>query len=305
MTSADGRRLDVAVVVVTYNSERHIESLLDSLPSALGDLSSTTVVVDNGSTDSTRAILAERSDCVVVHSTNVGYAAGVNLGVRRAQPADSILVLNPDTTLDPGAVPAMRAVLDRPRVGIVAPLTLEADGRLSPTIRREPTLPRIVGLSFTGLAAFTERVEDPRAYGHEHPVDWAVGSVLLVSARCYDALGGLDESYFLYSEETEFCLRARDQGWLTVFTPTARVMHIGGGSGESQRTHTMQSLNQLRLYRRRKGPLRAWPYYGFTVLREVRWALRGVPFARGTIRALLRPHLRPAELDCGPGLLPR
>ena len=67
---------------------------------------------------------------------------------------------------------------------------------------------RVGGMSFTGWAAFTERIEDPREYETEHEVEWAVGAILLVDATCYRALGGMDESYFLYSEETDFSLRA-------------------------------------------------------------------------------------------------
>lgn len=218
----------VAAVVVTYNSERDIDGLLDSVPAAMGGLDHSLVVVDNGSTDGTLDVLGARTDCIVVRSTNVGYAAGINRAVAAAGEARSILILNPDATLDPGSVPAMLAVLERPGVGIVAPRVREADGRLSPTIRRRPTLARVGGLSFTGLDAFSERVEDPDEYLVEHDVDWAVGAILLVDRQCYAALGGLDESFFLYSEETDFCLRARDAGWSTRYTPDAGAVHVGG-----------------------------------------------------------------------------
>ena len=69
---------------------------------------------------------------------------------------------------------------------------------------------RVGGLSFTGLAAFTERIGDPQEYETEHEVEWAVGAILLVDATCYCSLGGMDESYFLYSEETDLSLRAKD-----------------------------------------------------------------------------------------------
>ena len=68
-------------------------------------------------------------------------------------------------------------------------------------------------------------------------------------------MNGLDESYFLYSEETDLSLRAKDAGWATVYTPNAGAVHIGGGSGESSTTHTMKMLNRIRLYRRRRGPI--------------------------------------------------
>jgi GT2 family glycosyltransferase len=302
MTTAS---VDVAAVVVTYNSERHVAALLDSLPASMGALSYSVVVVDNGSTDATLGLLEGRADCVVVRSTNDGYAAGMNRGVRSSPEAEAILVLNPDAVLDAGAVPAMLSSLRRPGVGIVAPRVREEDGTLSPTLRRGPTMARVGGLSFTGLPVFTERIEDAAQYETEHEVDWAVGAILLIAAACYGALGGMDESYFLYSEETDFSLRARDAGWSTVYTPTAGAMHIGGGSGESATTHTMKILNRVRVYRRRRGTVLASVYFGLTVLTEVRRAVLGHGKSWPTLRALVRPSERPVALCASDSLLPR
>lgn len=296
---------EVAAVVVTYNSARHVDALLDSLPAAFGDVPYTTVVVDNGSTDETLALLRRRGDCTVVESVNDGYGAGMNRAVRHSPEAADVLVLNPDVELDAESVPRMLSVLRRPGVGIVAPRTREADGSLSPTLRREPTLARAGGLSFTGLPLLAERIEDPRAYVTEHPVDWAVGAIWLVERECFDALGGFDESYFLYSEETDFALRARDRGWLSVYAPDAGGMHVGGGSGTSHATHTMQMLNRVRLIRRRRGTPAAWTYYAVTLLVELRRGLLGHRASWPTLRALVRPSLRPAALGASDAVLPR
>jgi len=292
-------------VVVTYNSADHVAELLDSIPSAMGALTYSVVVVDNGSSDTTVELLEGRSDCITVRSINDGYAAGMNRAVRASVSAEAILILNPDAALDSGSVPAMLEVLRKPGVGVVAPRVREADGSLSPTLRRGPTMGRVGGLSFTGWPAFTERIEEPAAYETEHEVEWAVGAILLVDHRCYDRLGGLDESYFLYSEETDFSLRAKDAGWATVYTPSAGAMHIGGGSGESATTHTMKQLNRIRLYRRRAGTMRAWAYYGITVLMEVRRALLGHDKSWPTVRALVRPSQRPPALHASDSILPR
>ncbi len=292
-------------MVVTYNSADHIVELLDSIPAAMGGLTYSVVVVDNGSSDSTLEILDQRTDCLTVRSTNDGYAAGMNRAVRASEPADAILILNPDATLDPGAVPAMREVLRKPGVGIVAPRVREADGSLSPTLRRGPTMGRVGGLSFTGWPIFTERIEEPSAYESEHEVEWAVGAILLIDNECYERLHGMDESYFLYSEETDFSLRAKDAGWATVYTPAAGAMHVGGGSGESATTHTMKQLNRIRLYRRRRGTLPAYAYYGMTVLSEIRRAVLGHDKSWPTVRALVRPSLRPPALNANDSILPR
>ncbi|GAA1978791.1 glycosyltransferase family 2 protein [Microbacterium pumilum] len=297
--------VDIAAVVVTYNSERHITDLLDSLPAAMGELTYSTVVVDNGSHDGTLEILDARQDCIVVRSTNDGYAAGMNRAVRRSPDASAILILNPDASLDAECVPRMLQVLRKPGIAVVAPRVREEDGSLSPTLRRGPTMGRVGGLSFTGWPVFTERIEDPREYEAEHEIDWAVGAILLVDAECYTKLGGMDESYFLYSEETDFSLRAKDAGWATVYTPAAGAMHVGGGSGESSVTHTMKILNRVRLYRRRSGTFLASIYMALTVLTEVRRAMLGHDKSWPTVRALVVPSARPAPLGANDTFLPR
>lgn len=295
----------VTTVIVTHNSADHIIDLLRSLPMALAEVPHSVVVVDNGSSDDTVDLVAAWDDVLLVRSLNTGFAAGVNKGVRAGASSGPILVLNPDATVSADAVPAMLEVLRQPRVGLVAPLMREADGSLSPSIRRAPTLLRAGGLSFTQNALFAERVEDPEAYAEQRDVDWAVGAALLISRSCYDALDGFDESYFLYSEETDFCLRARDLGWRTVFTPSAEVMHIGGGSGESAVTHTMKMVNRVRLYARRHGGVRSVCYFAIATLTELRRAVLGHSASWTALRALLRPRLRPAELNASGSLIPR
>ncbi|WP_051973035.1 glycosyltransferase family 2 protein [Cryobacterium sp. MLB-32] len=303
--TTEPQHVDVAAVVVTYNSTRHVGDLLDSLPAAFAGLTYSVVVVDNDSTDGTPELLARRPDCTVIRASNDGYAAGINRAVLDSPEAATILILNPDATLDPDSVPRMLEVLRRrPGAGIIAPRVREEDGSLSPTLRRGPTLGRVGGLSFTGLPVFTERIEIRSEYQNEHEVDWAVGAVLLVDRHCFDALAGLDESFFLYSEETDFSLRARDAGWSTVYTPRAGAMHIGGGSGESAATHTMQMLNRIRIYRRRTGTLRAWLYFSLTIVVELRRAILGQRMSWTTVRALLRPSRRPPQLSASAALLP-
>lgn len=295
----------VIAVVVTYNSRDHVGDLLDSLPIAFAGQPYQVVVVDNGSSDATAEMVEARGDARVIRSFNAGFAGGINRGVAEAESNCPILVLNPDATLAKGSVPAMLKVLDKPGVGIVAPRMLEADGSLSPSLRRAPTLGRAGGLSFTGLPRFAERIESPSEYQTEHEVDWAVGAVMLIRAECFAELGGFDESFFLYSEETDFCLRARDRGWRTVYTPAAEVMHIGGGSGESAATHTMKMVNRVRIYGRRHGRVLTWIYFWLVVATELRRGILGHRRSWETVRALLHPSLRPRELGAGDSLLPR
>jgi N-acetylglucosaminyl-diphospho-decaprenol L-rhamnosyltransferase len=296
---------DVAVVIVTYNSAHVIGDLLDSLPKALDGLTADIVVVDNGSSDETTGLVAAHGTCRLVRSANVGYAGGINRGVREALPAQAILVLNPDVRLQPGSLPPLLAAAQEPQVGIAAPRILTPEGKLHLSLRREPTLPRALGLTRTRLPVFSEYVHNPAAYSRPRIVDWALGAALLMSRECYDALGGWDESFFLYSEETDLCLRARDAGLLTRYEPESVAVHIGGQSGRSHRTHAMQVINRVRLYRRRHGAPASWAYYWLVVANQVSRAARGHRESWHAAVALLRPQRRPAELGCPGRRMPR
>ncbi len=296
---------DVAVVVVTYNSAPVVGALLDSLPAALDGLTADVVVVDNGSTDATCDLLRTRSDCRLLASTNTGYAGGINRGVQHAHDAAAYLVLNADVRLDAGSVRRLLEPLGRPGVGLSAPRIRSTAGALHHSLRREPTLARALGLSRLRVPALSEYVQEEDAYDRPGAVDWALGAVLAVSADCAREVGDWDESYFLYSEETDFCLRARDRGFATWFTPAATAVHVGGASGRDDHTHTLQIVNRVRLYRRRAGAAAGAAYFALTVLAELSWLVRGHQESRASIRALLLPSSRPAVLGCADRLVPR
>ena len=297
-------RPELDIVVVTYNSAQFVESLLDSIPAALGAISAQVTVVDNGSADDTVEILASRDDCRVIRSANLGYAAGINRGVREGGGADAILVLNPDTRLYEGSIAPMLKTLQLPGTGIVAPRLLSGAGKLELSLRREPSLLRSLGLTRTHLPVLSELVQEPARYTQAHEVDWATGAVLMMSRECFNALGGWDESFFLYSEETDFSLRASDIGLATRFEPDSVASHVGGGSGRNRKTQAMLVINRVRLYRRRHDIIATWCYYLLTLAREASWALRVSAESAHAAACLVRPSLRPAELRCSKELLP-
>jgi N-acetylglucosaminyl-diphospho-decaprenol L-rhamnosyltransferase len=301
--------VDLAIVIVTYNSRHVIEALLDSLPLAVGSLTSHVVVVDNDSTDGTAELVEQRGDCVVVRSTNDGYSAGINRGCAAARPARATLILNPDVRLVPGAAAVMfdcaRTITDVSRnIGIVAPQIRDEHGRLHRSLRREPTLLRALGLTRSNLPALSEYVGREREYLRSTNVDWALGAALLITAECRAAVGDWDESFFLYSEETDFCRRARAAGFVIRYEPTAVAVHIGAQSGVSDDIHSMQILNRVRDYTRRHGTVASWSYFGLAILNEA-YRIPREQRHRHAVVALLRPGRRPRQLDCSHQLLPR
>lgn len=294
----------LAVIVVAYNSASCIADLLDGLPAALGDVPAVAVVVDNGSSDGTLELVRSRGDVLVVANTNTGYAAGINRGAAEVPDASAYLILNPDLTVRPGCIPPLLEALEAPGVGIAAPRVEDETGALVPSLRREPSLGRASGLAWTGKAALSEYVTDPAAYTSSHTADWALGAALAVSRACADAVGEWDESFFLYSEETDYCLRARELGFATRFVPQSTVVHSAGGSGRNDATHVMQIVNRVRLYARRNPGWRAGVYWGLNVISEITWILRGHRQSRASVLALLRPSLRPVQLGCSDRLIP-
>lgn len=304
--------IDVAVVVVTFDSAAHLDGLLGTLDGALGGLRARVLFVDNRSTDDTVARLRARPGVeVVAQPANRGYAAAVNVGLERTRDAPAVLVLNPDVTLGAGSVRALLATSREPGVGIVVPQMRTPSGQVYPSLRREPTVGRALGAALLGgrraarFPALSETIGDQRAYGVRHDVDWATGAAMLVTRACADATGSWDESFFLYSEETDFAERARRAGFRVVYEPAAVVTHAGGEGMSSPRLRSMLTINRLRYYRRRHGPLRSAAFYSALLANELSRGALGDRAALAACRALLLPGHRPPELACSQRLLPR
>jgi N-acetylglucosaminyl-diphospho-decaprenol L-rhamnosyltransferase len=245
-----------AIVIVSYNSARHIEALLDSIPAAAQGLATRCVVVDNGSTDGTMAILRARRDVTVVEAgANLGYAGAINLARKLLSHAGPCAVLNPDLVLEAGAIARLYRALDAPDVGIAVPKLLSADGRLYLSLRREPSPGRALGDALFGRHLprrpgwLSETIRDHRAYDSGRDVAWAGGAAWLVSGACDDAVGDWDEGrFFLYGEDTDFAARARARGYRVRYVPQARVRHEGGGSGRSPDLAALMAVNRVRYY---------------------------------------------------------
>lgn len=299
----------VAVVIVTYNSSKLLPDLVRSLSAGLGNLKWHLTVVDNASADDSVAQARRLAPQALIVETgrNAGYAAGINAGVLAAPPHSCILVLNPDVRLLPDCVPALIPALRKPGTGIAVPHLVDRNGARIDTQRREPSVIHTLADTLLGarragrIPGLGEVVTDERCYQHETLVDWAEGSTLLMSKACWDACGPWDESFFLYSEETDFALRSRDAGFATRYTPTARAVHLEGDSGQSPALWALLNLNRVRLYRRRRGPVPAALYWVVLVLREASRAALGRAVNRAALRALLNPTKMRAA--AGPNLV--
>jgi GT2 family glycosyltransferase len=304
--------IDIAVIVVTFNSAAHVDRLLASLDAALGDLRARLVVVDNHSTDDTVARLRSHGRAeVLTQPDNRGYAAAINVGLERTHGAPAVLVLNPDLALRAGSIPRLMAASQERGVGIVVPQIRTPDGTIFRSLRREPTVGRALGTAVMGgrvaglFPRLSETVGDDKSYLERRDVDWATGAAMLVTRECADATGPWDESFFLYSEETDFAGRARSAGFRILYEPMAVVTHTGGDSMTSPRLRSMLVVNRLRYFRRRHGRLRTAAFFAAVLWNELTRGAFGNQAARVAARALISPRARPMELACSNRLLPR
>jgi GT2 family glycosyltransferase len=306
--------IHIAVVVVTYNSAHLLADLLGSLQEGLGGLRWRLVIADNASADGSAETARRLSPEAIVVETgrNGGYAAGINAGVAAALAAapdlDAVLVLNPDVRLEPGCGVALARELalpddglpddglpddGLPGVGVAVPRLVDAEGRLIASMRGAPSLLRafadaVVGANRAGRVRWAgEIVADPAEYELGQDTDWAEGSTQLISAECWRACGPWDESYFLYSEETEFHLRARDRGFRVRFVPAARAVHLGGESTTSPGLWTLLVANRVRLFTARRGRVQGAAYWLMVLARECSRALLGKQTSRRAVRTLV------------------
>jgi N-acetylglucosaminyl-diphospho-decaprenol L-rhamnosyltransferase len=287
----------VAVVVVTYNSERLLGDLFASFDEGLRGVRWHLTVADNASADGTVPTLRRLAPTatIVEMGRNAGYAAGINAAVRASAPHSAILVLNPDVRLMPGCVAELLGAL-RPGTGLVVPKLVDGESKLIESLRREPTVLRAWGDALLGARragrhpALGEVVTDRRCYEKESVTDWAEGSTQLISLECWLRCSPWDESFFMYSEETDFGLRARDASLVTRYVPTARAVHLEGGSGQSPGLWTLLMLNRVRLFRRRNGRISTAAYWGALVSREASRAVLGKATSRAAVKALINPH---------------
>jgi N-acetylglucosaminyl-diphospho-decaprenol L-rhamnosyltransferase len=229
-------------VVVTYNSARWIGHCLDSLEPT------PTVVVDNASRDKTiEAIGTGRASVRVLRKTeNGGYAVAVNAGAALA-PDDDIFIVNPDVTVPPGGIGALEAYLaEHPSVAIAVPRLVYSDGSPQESIRRFPNplalLARrvpLVARSGPGRRALARYLYAGHDTSSPRPVEWALGAAMLVRRAAWSEVGGMNERFFLYGEDTDWCYRMWKARWEVHVVPEVVMQH--DYRRESRRTFDLRA----------------------------------------------------------------
>jgi N-acetylglucosaminyl-diphospho-decaprenol L-rhamnosyltransferase len=255
----------LVIAIVTHNSLEELRRFFPALAHVANELDVPVVAVDNASEDGSVAFLESSGSGLVLrrNTQNLGYAAAVNQAFAAAPDCD-VLLLNPDVEITEAAqIQEMHSFLNRqPRAAVVAPKLIAPDGSVQSSARPFPSVAAMAAhSSWIGRVGLWKRAEERYLRVPEGPdpcrVDWAIGAAMLIRRLSFEEVGGWDTGFFLYLEDTDFCMRCRRAGWETWYLPSVGLQHLhprdsdsasGGVHRSPARRHHVRSA--LRFFRR-------------------------------------------------------
>jgi GT2 family glycosyltransferase len=255
--------IDISVVIVAWNARKYLELCLQSVEETLPRRRTEVLVVDNASVDGSPEMVETRFPLVklIRSGDNLGFAKGNNLALQQCR-GRYIALVNPDVVVLPGCLDALADFLDKnPDVGNVGPRVFYPDMSQQSTCRRFPTLWNNF-CSATGLAT---TFRNSRLFAGEHmfyfphdrtqAVNVLVGCFWMMRREAVVTVGGLDEGFFMYGEDVDWCRRCWKSGWQVVFFPGAQAIHYGGRSaaGDPVRFAVVQLRSVLRFWHMHHG----------------------------------------------------
>jgi len=247
----------ITVIVLTYNTRNLVLQCVRKFYPRAFSLGWQIIVVDNGSTDDTASAVTETFPAVefIRSDRNLGFAGGNNLGLRQAK-GRTIILMNSDVLAEAEVLQASAdALWARPDTGVLSPRLLTPDGKPQPfAFGDDPTLGYLLlrGLkTLLGLGPM-------HRWDVEHPVEvgWVSGACMLVRREAVEQAGLLDERFFLYFEDNDWCLRMREVGWRVVYDPRFAVVHLGGASlPERSLANRLYYQSLIHFYEKHYGPM--------------------------------------------------
>jgi len=301
MTSGPGQ-VDVSVIIVSWNVVEWLIPCLASVREGWGALRGEIIVVDNGSADGTpeRVRAAFPEVRLWVNPVNRGFPAANNQGMALAR-GRYFFLLNPDTRVLDRAIESLVAFAEaHPEAGVVGPQLLNPDGTVQSSRRRFPTFWTALFES-TWWQPYAPRGLLRRYYVLDRPddavqeVDWVTGAAMLVRREAAEQVGPMDEGFFMYAEELDWCRRMRAAGWRVFYFPHAKVIHYGGRSSDQVPAlqHLAFQRSKIRYFRKYHGAAAAAALRAF-LIGQYLWqiGLEGGKAALGHKRAMRRERLR-------------
>ncbi len=243
------RKIDLSIIILNYNTRELLRDCLNSIKkSKLNNYSYEIIVVDNASTDGSARMVEEEFEEVklIINRKNLGFAAGNNRGFQKAK-GKYVLLLNPDTIIQPETLKTMIAFMEEnPKVGAATCRVELPDGRLDDACHRGFPTPWNAFAYFSGLAKIFPKFKPFTGYtlthlplDKTHEIDSGVGAFLMIRSKIGKELNWLDEDYFWYGEDLDFCYRLREKGWQVMFVPKTKIIHYKGVSSGMKR-HTQK-----------------------------------------------------------------
>lgn len=230
----------LSICIVSYQTRSYLQACLRSIYEHPPEGAYEVIIVDNHSNDGTLEMLGNEFPQVIIieNATNLGYTAPMNQALRKGQ-GKYLLQLNPDTIIHPQAFNSLMAFMEnQPEAGICGPKVLNTDGSLQKPCRRGESRPWAVFTYFLGLSSlfpksklFGEYLMNYMDEDEIHEVAGVSGSCMLVRRDVIDQIGYLDERFFAYQEDADYCFQARKKGWKIYYVPTAEITHFGGQGG--------------------------------------------------------------------------
>ena len=232
---------DVSVIIVSWNAKQHLQNCLMSLNDPGGRYKREVVVVDNASTDGTVKLVEEQFSEVklIKNKENLGFARANNIGIRKSR-GRYVCLINSDVILLDNCIGKLMTFMgSHPSAGLVGPKILNPDGSLQPQCQHFPSiwnhLCQTLGLNklFPKSGFFSEPFMKYWAHDETRKVDVINGCFWLVRRKAIEEIGLLDEDFFIYGEDIDWCRRFHEAGWDVLFYPEARAIHIGGASSDN------------------------------------------------------------------------
>jgi GT2 family glycosyltransferase len=251
--------MDLSIIIVSWNVRDLLEKCLSSIfnnvhninyacPAGAKRICGEVFVVDNASADHTAEMVLQKFPQVnlIRSAKNLGFAGGNNLAIREAK-GKYILLLNPDTEILDGAAEKMIEFMEtRPDAGISGCQILNPDKTLQPSVRRFPNIidQLLIFLKFThflpNIGPLKRYFAADFDYTRPSEVDQIMGAFFMVRREVFDKIGLLDEKFYLWFEEVDFCRRAKNSGYKIMYNPGAQIIHYGGESFKQRMTLTKQ-----------------------------------------------------------------
>ncbi len=275
--------MDLSIVIVNWNTSVLLRDCLHTVFAGLGRLQAQVFVVDNASSDGSLAMLAAEFPTVIAlaNSRNLGFAAANNVALARAK-GRHVLLLNTDTLVHGSVLSHAVVWLDRhPDVGVMGPRILNRDGSAQVSSTKFPTLRNLIlqMLGLTRLALFDVYRMERWDRMDEREVEVISGCAMFVRGTAMRQVGLLDDAFFFYGEETDWCRRFIKAGWKVVFAPVGEITHFGGGSVKSlsHKRDIMLTEGTVRLHRKHGGLAAGLTCFAllavFNLSRSVAWSV--------------------------------